>query len=238
MSHLAGACIFAWLSIYLLRPVLGSWGRFLAVGVFVAAAVFLLLVSSMFHMFAPGSMARAVMLRIDLVAIFTLIAGTFTPIHVLLFRGWRRWGVLVMVWSIAILGSAARVIYFESFSETSGALLFLAMGWIGGFTAWCLWRGGHRRWIVACVAGGVFYSLGAVSNVLNGPTPIPGIWGPHETLHLAVLAGLSCHWWVIAGAVEYSHENAARFPEAGGTDRSSRKSPDMQMSNHARRRVA
>ena len=206
MSHLSGAAVFAWLAVYLLRPVWGSWSRFLAVLVFVLAAISLLVISSMFHMFETGSSARAIMLRIDLVAIFALIAGTFTPIHALLFQGWRRWGVLTVVWSIAILGSAARLIFFESFSEATGAALFLVMGWIGSVTAWCLWRSGHRDLLIPCVAGGLLYSLGAVSNVLNWPTPIPYIWGPHETLHFAVLAGLGCHWLVVARAVERSSQ--------------------------------
>ena len=204
MSHLAGAIVFSWLSIYLLRPVAGCWKSLISVGVFVAAAVALLLISGVYHMFVPGGIPRAIMLRIDLVAIFILIAATFTPIHGLMFSGWRRWGVLVLVWSIAIGGSLARLIWFDSINRQGGALLFLSMGWIGGFTVWCLWQSSARSLILPAVAGGVLYSIGAIVNATGWPVIIPSVWGPHETMHLMVLAGLSCHWALVVGVIELS----------------------------------
>ena len=54
--------------------------------------VFLLSMSGVYHMMESGGTARAVMGRLDHSAIFVLIAGTFTPVHGILFRGWARWG--------------------------------------------------------------------------------------------------------------------------------------------------
>ena len=60
----------------------------------------------------------------------------------------------------------------------------------------------RRRLIIPCAAGGLFYSLGAVVNATGWPTLIPGIWGPHETLHFAVLAGLACHWLAVSQVID------------------------------------
>ena len=202
MSHFAGAVVLGWLAYYLLQPLWGRWGQFASVLIFVFSAVGLLSVSGTYHMFVPGSLPREIMLRIDHVAIFLLIAGTFTPLHTLMFRGWRRWGVLGLVWSIAIIGSVLRVIFLKEFSTLANAGVYLGMGWIGGVTAWLIWQSGKRELVLPVILGGVCYSLGAVSDALGWPTFIPGIWGPHESLHFAVLAGLAFHWSVIAKMIE------------------------------------
>lgn len=216
MSHLTGAVVFAWLSFYLLRPVWGNWPRFFGVALFATAAVALLTISSIYHMFFQGEYLRSVMLRIDLAAIFVLIAATFTPIHGLMFSGWRRWGVLALIWSIAFAGILARMIFFESISRPTGAIIFLAMGWIGGYTAWLLWRSEARHLLLPAVAGGVFYSIGAIANATGWPILITGVWGPHETLHFAVLAGLGSHWAVISGVIEHTPVDWQSFASVDG----------------------
>lgn len=198
MSHLAGAIVFAWLAYYLLRPLWNTRAQFFSVLIFVSSAVVLLAVSATYHMLPAGSLARKIMLNIDHVAIFFLIAGTFTPIHFIAFKGWERWGVLALVWAIAIVGSVLRIRFFETISPTVNAALYLGMGWIGAVTACLLWRAGHKDLILFSVMGGLCYSLGAISNAVKWPHLIPGIWGPHETLHFFVLAGLSFHWAVVA----------------------------------------
>ncbi|MGI9519361.1 MAG: PAQR family membrane homeostasis protein TrhA, partial [Pirellulaceae bacterium] len=189
MSHLTGAVVFTWLSYYLLRPLFGDWGRFASVAIFTLAAIGLLAISSIYHMFAHDEYAGSILLRVDLAAIFVLIAGSFTPVHAILFAGWKRWGILALIWSIAIVGILVRMIFFETITRPFGAVIFLAMGWIGGYTSYLFYRRGDWHYLGLAVAGGIFYSLGAVSNAAGWPTLIPGIWGPHETMHFAVLGG-------------------------------------------------
>jgi channel protein (hemolysin III family) len=200
-SHLVGAVIYAALAPRLLRPVWRDEGRFWYVAVFVAATILMLTLSSTYHMFAPGGTTRQVMLRLDYAGIFTLIAATFTPIHGILFRGWRRWGVLGLVWTIAILGITLRSIFFEGIPRPIGLAIFIGMGWLGAYTAYLVWKLGGEDLLFSIVAGGVCYTLGALFNALRWPTIIPRVWGPHESFHFAVLAGLGCHWWVVGQVV-------------------------------------
>ncbi len=229
MSHFAGAVVLGWLAYYLLQPLWGRWGQFASVLIFVFSAVGLLAVSGTYHMFVHGSLPREIMLRIDHVAIFLLIAGTFTPFHTLMFRGWRCWGVLSLVWSIAIVGSVLRVVFLNEVSPLANALVYLGMGWIGGLTAWLIWKSGRGDMVFPVIMGGVCYSMGAISDTLGWPTLIPGIWGPHETLHFAVLAGLAFHWSVIGKMIEsYLNEDSE-----SGHDRTPSRGPAPRLPRRA-----
>lgn len=206
-SHLCGAILFATLTYFLLQQVRRDRAKFWSLAVFAASAVLLLTMSGIYHMFALGGPGRAIMLRLDVAAIFILIAGSFTPLHGALFTGWKRWGVLTAIWTIAVVGITLRTVYFESISKAVGATFFLLMGWLALLSAYLLWRSHQRQYLAALVCGGVLYSFGAISNVVGWPVVIPYIWGPHETLHFAVLGGLSCHWyvaWCIAGSATTS----------------------------------
>ena len=93
LSHLLAAGMFAALGLYLLYRNGGNRGRILGLSVFVFSCVFLLSMSGVFHLLQPGGAGRDVLQRLDHAAIFVLIAGTFTPLHMMLFQGWRRWGI-------------------------------------------------------------------------------------------------------------------------------------------------
>ena len=195
ISHLSGAIIFALLSYYLLQPVWHDRSKFRHLAVFAASAVILLSLSSTFHMFAPNGIARSVMLRLDVAAIFLLIAGSFTPAHGILFQGWKRWGVLMPIWLTAITGITLRSIFVDRIPNSVGILIFLAMGWFGVVSVYLLWKDYGRQIAFPFVVGGMIYTTGAISELVRWPTIIPYVWGPHETFHYAVLGGLAFHWW-------------------------------------------
>ena len=64
-----------------------------------------------------------------------------------------------------------------------------------------MWQEYHWQTLVLIVLGGLFYSVGAIINAQTGLILIDKVWGPHETFHLFVLAGIGAHWafiWRIA----------------------------------------
>ena len=202
MSHLVGAVVYLVLSWFLLRQAWRRRAVFWNVLLFAFAAVALLSLSGVYHMFTPDSKPGRVLIRLDVAAIFFLIASTFTPIHSLLFTGWRRWGILVPMWVIAITGITLRTIFFDSIPFWAGTLIFLAMGWIGLISSILLWR--RYRWAAVGPAlwGGIMYTIGAVGDSFGWPTIIPWVWGSHETFHFFVLAGLGFHWHLISRIAE------------------------------------
>ena len=120
--------------------------------------------------------------------------ATFTAMHGILYTGWKRWGVLLPIWTIAITGITLRSVFYDSVSDWLGIGIFLLMGWVGALSAYLLWRSHGAYAVRSVLIGGALYSLGALSDGFAWPVVIDKVWGPHETFHLFVLAGLSVHW--------------------------------------------
>ena len=202
MSHLLGAVVYLVLSFILLRRAWWRRAHFLLALLFAFAVVTLLSLSGVYHMFSPDGKASRVMIRLDVAAIFFLIAASFTPIHGLLFKGWKRWGILVPLWTIAITGITLRSIFFNSIPLLLGTLIFLAMGWVGGLSGYLLFKHYGRNAFLPAIWGGVMYTIGAVGDAIDWPTVVAMVWGPHESFHLFVLAGIGFHWSLISDIVE------------------------------------
>ena len=205
LSHLAGAGVFAALSIPLVRKGVRTgqtpW-RVASLAIFAAAAVFLLAMSGVYHLLPRGGAARDVMQRLDHAAIFILIAGTFTPIHTILFRGPWRWCMLAFIWTIAALGVTLKSIFFTSTTQLMGLALYLGMGWVGLISLVAISRRYGFRILIPMVLGGLAYTAGAVIEGAQARPLVPGVIRAHEVFHVAVLAGLALHWkfvWSIAG---------------------------------------
>lgn len=208
LSHLVGTAAFFILSVFLLRSAWRTRVTFWYSFQFVLATLFLLSMSFVYHMMGRDWLARDVMLRLDTAAIFVLIASTFTVIHGILFTDWRRWGMLALLWIITATGISIRSVFFHSIPKLVGDGIFLAIGWIGGYSAWLIAHEYGWRSIVPIVIGGVLYSIGAVVNG-SDLVFINMVWGPHETFHLLILAALGVHWsfiWSIAdGSFQRRH---------------------------------
>ena len=139
LSHLFGAMVFAALGVILCVRGRGDGLRMVGLIAFSLGAVLLLATSGVYHLFQPTGYAHRVLQRIDHAAIFLLIAASFTPVHILLFRGWGRWGVLLLIWAIAILGITLKSIYFDSMPAWAGLIMYLGLGWLA-IAAVMLWR--------------------------------------------------------------------------------------------------
>jgi channel protein (hemolysin III family) len=199
MTHLLGAGVFAVLGFFLVRegrPADGSgWNwRMSALMVFVFAAVAQLGISGAYHILQPGFLPRLVLQRMDHTAIFFLIAASFVPVHVILFKGWRRWLILLILASLAATGITLNFLYFDGLPEIVSLAFYMAMGWVGAYSGYALYRRYGWRFIRPLVWGGIAYTLGGVIEFLRQPVLFEGVIGPHELFHLAVLAGLGFHF--------------------------------------------
>lgn len=168
--------------------------RVLSLCIFAFSAVLLLSMSGVFHLLPSGTPARAVLRRLDHAAIFILIAGTYTPIHTILFRGGWRWGMLLLVWSIAVASVTLKTIFFASVPDWLGLTLYVGMGWIGLFSMIKLASTRGVRFIFPLVAGGIVYTVGAIIELANIRPLVASVIRAHELFHIAVLGGLALHW--------------------------------------------
>jgi channel protein (hemolysin III family) len=197
LSHGLAALGCALLAPSLIRRGRGVPGQAWSLVVFALTAVLLLAASGAFHAINHGTPTSRVLQRLDHAAIFALIAGTFTPIHSILFTGFLRWGMLAIIWTLAVTGIALKLVYFDVVPEWLGVAMYLAMGWLGAVSMIAIWRlRGPRCGLI--VWGGVAYTLGAVIELVGWPAKGSGPVTSHELFHIFVLAGLSCHWSYIA----------------------------------------
>lgn len=194
LSHLLGAGAFAVLGVLLLVRGRGSAGRVACLTVYAFAVVFLLSISGVYHLLAFGGTGRAVLERLDHSAIFVLIAGSFTPAHGILFRGWARWVPLAFVWAGAAVGIVFKAMFLRAMPEWLGLALYLGLGWVGVASAAALWRRYGVDFVRPLLQGGAVYTLGGVLEFVRWPDLIPGVIGPHEVMHLLVLAAVALHW--------------------------------------------
>jgi channel protein (hemolysin III family) len=194
LTHLAGAVVFAILAVTLLRRGRGARGRVIALAVFAFSSVLLLGLSGVYHLLSPDTPGREVLKRLDHAAIFVLIAGSFTPVHAILFRGAWRWGMLALIWGLALAGLTLKVVYFDTMPEWLGLAMYLGLGWMGVISGTILARRHGLRFIHLVLWGALAYTAGAVFEFLRWPVLLGGVVGPHEIFHLAVLAGIACHW--------------------------------------------
>lgn len=198
LSHLLGAGVFAVLAILLIRKGWGSPARVGFLSVFAFTCVFTLSMSGVYHLLSRGSAGRAVLQRLDHGAIFLFIAGTFTPVCGILFSGLERWGMLLFVWSTAVTAVTLKTIFFTDVPEWLGVILYLGFGWFGLAVGLILWRRYGLGFLKPLIWGALAYTAGALLEFFRWPTLIPGVLGPHDLFHLAVLAGASFHWQFVS----------------------------------------
>jgi channel protein (hemolysin III family) len=214
MSHLFGAVVFLFLGYLLLRRARRNPDGMIYVGVYVFSVVLLLSMSGVYHMVVRGGAAHKVMERLDHGAIFILIAGSFTPAHGILFRGWLRWGPLLLIWGAAITGITLKTVFFDDLPEWLGLSLYLTLGWCGIFSGTLLACRYGFAFVKPLFMGGLAYSIGAVIDFLKWSTVLPGVIHPHELLHLAVLLGVFFHWlfvWQFATGEPFVLGRPGRF---------------------------
>jgi hemolysin III len=137
--------------------------------------------------------------RLDHMAIFLLIAGSYTPIAYNIFTGWWRWGTLGVVWTAACLGMIYKLfsIKIHGFINVS---IYLLMSWgiaLPAFLFTNLLTLVPKDGLMLIGGGGLIYTAGFVIYYLERPNPWPKAFGHHEIWHLFVLGGSLCHFLFI-----------------------------------------
>jgi hemolysin III len=169
----------------------------------VAAAVYATSVSALFgtsalyHRVTWTPPARRRLRRLDHAMIFLLIAGTYTPVGLLVLQGTLATVVLVVVWGGALAGIALQLAWARA-PRWLGGTVYLALGWVAVVAMPQLFA---RLGVVGgllLVAGGLVYSAGAAVFALRRPDPVPAVFGYHEVFHLLVIAGVTAHFLAIS----------------------------------------
>jgi hemolysin III len=154
--------------------------------IFSASLIVLYSASTLYHSW-PQNAAKRVLLLVDHIAIYLLIAGTYTPIALIALRGSVGWALLAVSWGSALIGSLAKVARIDQLDSDS-PWPYVALGWMSLAVLDGLAATVPAVGILWLVAGGFFYTAGLVFFVRHDRRFNHTIW------HLFVLAGSVCHY--------------------------------------------
>ena len=168
----------------------------LSASVFAAAVIFCFGASALYHRPTWPRGVRSWLARLDHTAIYLLIAGTYTPVCLLVMSaGWRD-VVLALVWSGAVAAVLLKLFWVRS-PKWLAAVIALTLGWIAAVAFGQLLKIPVPG-LLFLLVGGVLYSIGAVVYVRKRPDPLPHVFGYHELFHLLTIAAVGCHYAAIA----------------------------------------
>jgi len=165
--------------------------------VFAGSVVAMFGASALYHRVSWSPARRMWLRRLDHAAIFGLIAGTYTPVGLIVLSGDVRVVVLALVW-----GGAGAAVFLKLFRPRApkwvSAALAIALGWVGiAVFPQLISRAGVGA-AVLILLGGVLYTLGAIAYATRRPDPRPAIFGYHEIFHAFVIGAVALQYTAIA----------------------------------------
>lgn len=208
LSHLIAAASVLAGSYFLYRKGQGNPLRTAALLLFSASLLFLFSMSGIYHGLGPGP-ARVFFRRLDYAGIWIVIAGSATPVHMLLLKGRWRWGLTILFWCVAITCLVLVDSYFSRLPYWAIVSAYIGCGLLGIISFSRIMRRHGWRETTLLFFGGMAYITGAVIDYLEGPVLLRGILGPHELFHLLVIAGALLHWRFIYGRADRRLPSAA-----------------------------
>ena len=175
-------------------------GQRLSVAVFGAASVLLFGASAIYHRGNWSSTVNNFLRRLDHSNIFLLIAGTYTPLTVIVLEPDQRNFLLTVIWSGATVGILMRQ-FWSSAPRWAFVPIYVALGWVA---VWFLpdFQALGGNWVVSFILlGGVFYTLGALAYATKFPNFFPKTFGYHEIFHIYTILAWTCHFIAILAAM-------------------------------------
>ncbi|MGA8254962.1 MAG: hemolysin III family protein [Nocardioides sp.] len=169
--------------------------------VFAASALLLFGVSAIYHTGTWSPRVWAFLRRFDHANIFILIAGSYTPLTLMLLEGTQRVVLLTTVWSCALLGVFFRVFWTDA-PRWLYTPLYIGLGWAAVFFIPGFIDGANTRLgtgtaiavLVLVAVGGALYTLGGVVYGFKRPNPWPQHFGFHEVFHSFTILAFVSHY--------------------------------------------
>lgn len=154
--------------------------------VFATTLVGLYAASTLYHAI-PAPRAKQALQLVDHVAIYLLIAGTYTPFTLGVLRGAWGWTLFGIVWGLAALGTVFKLVFRMRFPRLS-TLIYVAMGWLAVVAIRPLAASLPGPGLALLVAGGLLYTVGVIFFLAERARFSHTVW------HCFVLAGSACHY--------------------------------------------
>ncbi|MEG0961422.1 MAG: hemolysin III family protein [Lachnospiraceae bacterium] len=166
-----------------------------SLAIFIVSMILLYGASATYHAFDLSERTNCILRKLDHMMIFVLIAGSYTPICLVVLGGKLGAILLAIVWGIAILGILVKAFWITC-PKWFSSLLYIAMGWVCVLAFTQIINSLSPQAFVWLLAGGIIYTVGGVIYALKLPifNSKHKNFGSHEIFHLFVMGGSICHF--------------------------------------------
>lgn len=194
VSHAIGA-VFGIGGLFLLLSKNSNKTSYATISIVIYSLTFIsmFVASSLYH-YVKNTELKKKLRVVDHINIYFLIAGTYTPISLIVLINGEGWTIFYTVWGITAVGTLLKLFLTGKF-EILSLVLYLAMGWLVVYDFDNLTEYTSSQGIQLLFLGGAFYTLGIIFYAIDSIPYNHFIW------HLFVLAGAVSHWLMIYGEV-------------------------------------
>jgi hemolysin III len=197
LTHLLAAipAFLGWIALIIL-----GWGdslQLIGACIFGLSLTVLFIASGLYHSVIASAEVIQRLRKFDHAAIYLLIAGTYTPICLQFLDGAWRWGLLLVVWTLAIAGIVIKLRFIDA-PRWLNTAPYLVLGWMAILAVPELLSSMPLIVVIWMAVGGGLYTLGAISYLLGWPVLKPGVFGNHELWHIFVILAGASHFAGIA----------------------------------------
>ena len=193
LTHMVGAIAAFFGQIALLIAAWNGPARIVSVMIYGLSLMAMFTASATYHTVKVKPHIQQILRKLDHSAIFMLIAGTYTPFCLIAFTGFWRWGLLAIIWAIAVIGIIIKVFYVNA-PRWLNAGMYVAMGWLVVMAVPQMSSVLPINAMLWLIVGGVVYTLGALVYTTKMFNFVPGKFGFHEVWHIFVLLGAIAHF--------------------------------------------
>ena len=166
-----------------------------SMAVFMASMILLYAASTTYHTFDVSPSVNKLLKKVDHMMISILIAGSYTPVCLLILHGRQRVILLSVVWGLAIAGILIKAFWIYC-PKWFSSLLYIGMGWTCVLAFKTIVQSLTPAAFFWLLTGGIIYTVGGVIYALKLPifNSKHQNFGSHEIFHLFVMGGSLCHY--------------------------------------------
>ncbi len=187
--------VFATVPLLVKAGIQSGWENFLAMAIFMGSMILLYGASATYHSVDLTGRSLRVFRKLDHMMIFVLIAGSYTPVCLIVLGGKLGYTLLALVWGIAAVGMLVKACWITC-PKWFSSVIYIAMGWVCVLVFGPLLKTLSAPAFMWLLAGGIIYTVGGVIYALKLPifNAKHKFFGSHEVFHLFVMGGSICHF--------------------------------------------
>lgn len=174
--------------------------KLISLSVYGSSLVLMFSASAAYHLVNAKTQVQKFLRKLDHSSIYLLIAGTYTPLCLHFFDGFWRWGLLAIIWGMALVGIGVKLFVINA-PRGITAGIYLLMGWLALSAINEMLTAMPLPVLVLMLVGGIWFTVGALVYIIKRPNFFPGVFGFHELWHVFVILGCLSHFIAIAAFV-------------------------------------